>query len=532
LVFLAVPPLGVRLSDDTPWHVLLILWSLASSPLAIVLVVAAAFYLKSTAALHGAGSSVRTPLLSVLFGVVWSLAGVLLIAPLATRDGPVIGVATLGLLLGTKLLLDLATSRSRPTWPSICASLGVFAGALGLHVGPTDFVGYQAMDPTEAWAETNAPSLELAARYFLWCVPLGTIAALVLVRLPMVRRALRHVPTGVGTAAAATLFVLLILATGRAGPSRAPGSRMVDVPVAWGNLGVTVLALVAALLLMRVALAQSTARRAASSATPYRDPAAQSEPDSESVDTAAEATELAGLRWEVPVVAIVCFGLAPLLNAARESTLPSRATASANHGGGDGPGECEERSSSTDEAYSICDETCVALQIEQLPPALSVAECDFDHAAAGVVGFSFMVGAKPLVVSALGFYDEGADGLGEAHQVGIFDLETEKLVVSATVPAGTIASESGGFRYVCTPPATLSGDKVYAVLAHRTTNVDGIGFSCQKVEEAPFLDLHRTLGAQGAEGLVFTNKTRTYSSAWLGPSSGRPSKGLQRFLAP
>lgn len=121
-------------------------------------------------------------------------------------------------------------------------------------------------------------------------------------------------------------------------------------------------------------------------------------------------------------------------------------------------------------------------------------------------------------MSALGFYDEGADGLGEAHEVGIFDLATEKLVVSATIPAGTVASASGGFRYVCIPPTTLSGDKAYAALAHRTTNVDGIGFSCGKVEEAPFLTFYRTLGASSAEGLVFTNKKWPYSSAWLGPS--------------
>lgn len=53
------------------------------------------------------------------------------------------------------------------------------------------------------------------------------------------------------------------------------------------------------------------------------------------------------------------------------------------------------------------------------------------------------MGSKALTVSALGFHDEGGNGLLTSHEVGIYDL-SQTLLGSVTIPAGTGATLANG----------------------------------------------------------------------------------------
>jgi hypothetical protein len=54
------------------------------------------------------------------------------------------------------------------------------------------------------------------------------------------------------------------------------------------------------------------------------------------------------------------------------------------------------------------------------------------------VGWDFTV-TQPISINALGFYDEGANGLVASHEVGLWDGGTQTLLASATVDPGDLA---------------------------------------------------------------------------------------------
>lgn len=75
-------------------------------------------------------------------------------------------------------------------------------------------------------------------------------------------------------------------------------------------------------------------------------------------------------------------------------------------------------------------------------------------------GFRFIPTVN-MTVSALGYFDQGADGLQDAHIVGIFDGDT--LVRSANIPAGTVARLTGSFRYAEVSTLELTAGNVYTI---------------------------------------------------------------------
>lgn len=73
------------------------------------------------------------------------------------------------------------------------------------------------------------------------------------------------------------------------------------------------------------------------------------------------------------------------------------------------------------------------------------------------VGYDFTVGDTPILVTKLGVYDYGADGLGQSHDVGIWNVAVSSStpLVSATVLSGTgspaegpVINNAGQFRFV------------------------------------------------------------------------------------
>ncbi len=72
-------------------------------------------------------------------------------------------------------------------------------------------------------------------------------------------------------------------------------------------------------------------------------------------------------------------------------------------------------------------------------------------------GYSFSVAGPSLLVTSLGYFDAGQDGLVDSHDVGIF-TSTGTLLVRGTVSAGVSDPLLGSFRYT----STLSGSRLLA----------------------------------------------------------------------
>jgi hypothetical protein len=73
----------------------------------------------------------------------------------------------------------------------------------------------------------------------------------------------------------------------------------------------------------------------------------------------------------------------------------------------------------------------------------------------GTLGYSFTL-TKPYAVTSLGFYDDLDDGLLSPHMVGIFDANTQALLVSATLPSGTATVLQNNFRWLTVPEFVLA----------------------------------------------------------------------------
>jgi len=79
----------------------------------------------------------------------------------------------------------------------------------------------------------------------------------------------------------------------------------------------------------------------------------------------------------------------------------------------------------------------------------------------GTWGFGFTVGDQDLSLTSLGVYDDFGDGINTAHPVGIWDT-TGSLLGAVTVPAGTLGTLRGLFRYAELPdPVTLNAGQTY-----------------------------------------------------------------------
>ncbi|WP_193566054.1 DUF4082 domain-containing protein [Nitrosomonas oligotropha] len=108
-------------------------------------------------------------------------------------------------------------------------------------------------------------------------------------------------------------------------------------------------------------------------------------------------------------------------------------------------------------------------------PAYSVTGSGFFGSDRPVTaGFKFTA-ESASDLSALGYHDEGLDGLFNAHDVGLYDL-FGTLLASATVPGGTAGDLIGEYRYVSlSSPYTLTAGTEYVLAAH-TTAGDGYRF--------------------------------------------------------
>jgi protein with PEP-CTERM/exosortase system signal len=75
-------------------------------------------------------------------------------------------------------------------------------------------------------------------------------------------------------------------------------------------------------------------------------------------------------------------------------------------------------------------------------------------------------------VTQLGLWDEGSDGLNTSHDVNIW-TSTGMLLATTTIPSGTGATLTDGFRYVSITPLLLSAGS-YTIGAFYSPNSDNV----------------------------------------------------------
>jgi Domain of unknown function (DUF4082) len=97
--------------------------------------------------------------------------------------------------------------------------------------------------------------------------------------------------------------------------------------------------------------------------------------------------------------------------------------------------------------------------------------------------------AENITVTSLGLFDYQDNGLGEAHEVGIFN-QSGALLASALVSAGTVSPLVGHFRYAAIAPLALTAGQTYIVAALYHTASDVMGYAnIGKVAGDPFIGL-------------------------------------------
>jgi len=125
------------------------------------------------------------------------------------------------------------------------------------------------------------------------------------------------------------------------------------------------------------------------------------------------------------------------------------------------------------------------------------------------IGWSFVVGPQNLELTALGIYDGGSDGLETPHAVGIWS-SAGTLLEQTTIPSGTAAALTAGYRYESVAPLTLTAGQTYFVGAHFAPVADVCGTACG--------DALLAFGSETfAAGLTFLNSTQSAAIIGDGP---------------
>ena len=80
------------------------------------------------------------------------------------------------------------------------------------------------------------------------------------------------------------------------------------------------------------------------------------------------------------------------------------------------------------------------------------------------VGFEFST-TRSISITDLGFFDLSVDGLAASHEVGIWRVSDQSLLVSGTVASGTAAPLDSDYRYVAVTPTILAaGNYIVSVV--------------------------------------------------------------------
>ncbi len=91
----------------------------------------------------------------------------------------------------------------------------------------------------------------------------------------------------------------------------------------------------------------------------------------------------------------------------------------------------------------------------------------------GTVGGIFLTTqSSSPEINWLGYYDHNGDGLANSHLITLWDNNTQSIIASATVPAGSAAPLIGGFRWVQLGSTVTLNPNSYYVIGASTDGVD------------------------------------------------------------
>ena len=183
--------------------------------------------------------------------------------------------------------------------------------------------------------------------------------------------------------------------------------------------------------------------------------------------------------------------------------------------------------------FSSCAATALGLSCAAsawATPALTFTPGTFTAANSNQsVGWQFDVLAA-TTVTGLGWFDDNADGLGLAHQVGIWD-PSGALLTSATVPAGTAAPFDGQFRTVAVAPITLVPGNGYIVGGENfATSTDRLASNVPAQTVVPTLRYIDATFSTIGSGFVRPATLSAATNGFYGPSFSVPEPAAAAVL--
>lgn len=135
------------------------------------------------------------------------------------------------------------------------------------------------------------------------------------------------------------------------------------------------------------------------------------------------------------------------------------------------------------------------------------------------LGYAFRVGPDPVNILKMGIWDQGANGLVESHEMGIWNTNGD-LLASVTVPQGTAAALNGNFRYVdILDGLMLDADTVYIIAAkyYNVDNSDAFFMGSATRSTGIDWDVSRDRFSIESDSFLFPGSTSD-GSAYIGPN--------------
>jgi len=135
------------------------------------------------------------------------------------------------------------------------------------------------------------------------------------------------------------------------------------------------------------------------------------------------------------------------------------------------------------------------------------------------LGSSFTVGSSNALVTSLGAWDNGSDGLNFAKPVAIWD-SSGNMIASATVGSGTAGTLVGEFRYASIPPVTLTAGQQYTVgVYYSATDPDQLhDHTGAPTMSSDFTGYVATFTGSNTVGSISKPTGGTTGAAYIGPS--------------
>ena len=135
------------------------------------------------------------------------------------------------------------------------------------------------------------------------------------------------------------------------------------------------------------------------------------------------------------------------------------------------------------------------------------------------LGYAFRVGPDPVNILKMGIWDQGANGLVESHEMGIWNTSGE-LLASVTVPQGTAGALDSNFRYVdVLGGLMLDADTVYVIAAkyYNVDNSDAFFMGSATRSAGIDWDVSRDRFSIESDTFLFPDSTSD-GSAYIGPN--------------